>query len=91
VSGVGDVYKSEGWFAAAVDPWRAVSELDDAELGFALEALRHLMCVGLEHGRRSRKAYRRAGLLCIRCGASVRSQGQGDASRTTYWCGTCQR
>ena len=91
VSGVGNVYKSEGCFAAGVDPWRAVSELDDAELGLVLETLRKLMFEGLEDGRRPRQVYRRARMPCIRCGAPVRSRGQGDANRTTYWCGNCQR
>jgi endonuclease VIII len=91
VSGVGNVYKSEGCFAASVDPWRAVIDLDDAELALVLETLRDLMSDGLERGRRPRRVYRRAGLPCIRCGTPVRSHGQGDANRTTYWCGNCQR
>lgn len=34
--------------------------------------------------------YRRAGLPCRRCGATVRARGQGAANRTTYWCPACQ-
>ncbi len=90
VSGVGNVYKSEGCFAASLDPWRSVSDLPDADLERVLDALRRLMSAGLEHGRRPRQVYRRAGLPCTRCAAPVRSHGQGDANRITYWCPSCQ-
>ena len=91
VSGVGNVYKSEGCFAASLDPWRAVSDLDAAELERLLETLRDLMSAGLERGRQPRRVYRRAGLPCPWCRTPVRSHGQGDANRTTYWCPSCQR
>jgi endonuclease-8 len=90
VAGVGNVYKSEGCFAASLDPSRRVAELTDADLTGVLEALRGQMSAGLESGRRPRRVYRRAGLPCARCGAPIRSYGQGDANRTTYWCPTCQ-
>jgi endonuclease-8 len=90
VAGVGNVYKSEGCFAAALDPWRRVAELTDADLTGMLEALRDQMSLGLERGRQPRRVYRRAGLPCARCGASIRSHGQGDANRLTYWCPSCQ-
>jgi endonuclease VIII len=90
VAGVGNVYKSEGCFAASLDPWRRVSDLSDADLSQLLEVLRRLMSTGLERGRRPRQIYRRAGLPCNRCGAPVRSRGQGDANRITYWCSGCQ-
>jgi endonuclease VIII len=91
VAGVGNVYKSEGCFAAAVDPWRALGALDDAELERVVDALRRLMRTGVERGRPPRQVYRRARQPCTRCGTPVRSRGQGDANRTTYWCPGCQR
>jgi endonuclease-8 len=90
VSGVGNVYKSEGCFAAGLDPWRAVSSLSDAELRGVLDTLRELMSAGLRSGRRPRRVYRRSGMPCARCGTPIRSRGQGDANRTTYWCPGCQ-
>jgi endonuclease VIII len=90
VSGIGNVYKSEGCFEASLDPWSAVSDLSDADLERLLDALRDLMSAGLERGRQPRRVYRRAGLPCGRCGAPVRSRGQGDANRITYWCQGCQ-
>jgi endonuclease-8 len=34
--------------------------------------------------------YGRRGRPCRRCGTPIRSRGQGDANRTTYWCPRCQ-
>jgi endonuclease-8 len=90
VAGVGNVFKSEGCFAALLDPWRSVSDLTDADLKRLLDALRGLMVAASEQGRRPHRVYRRAGLPCPRCGARVQSYGQGDANRITYWCGGCQ-
>ena len=41
-------------------------------------------------GGRTTWVYRRRGLPCRRCGTPIRSRGQGDDNRTTYWCPTCQ-
>jgi endonuclease-8 len=49
------------------------------------------MRAGLEGRRPEHQVYRRAKLPCPRCGAPLRARGQGDANRTTYWCGRCQR
>jgi endonuclease-8 len=91
VSGIGNVYKSEGCFAAGLDPWRRVGELGDEELVSVLSETAALMRAGLEGRRPGRRVYRRAKLPCLRCGAPLRARGQGDANRTTYWCGRCQR
>jgi endonuclease-8 len=90
VAGIGNVFKSEGCFAAALDPWRKVSEMAPDELERALDATRGLMSSAVESGRAPRAVYRRAGEPCPRCGARVRAGGQGDANRTTYWCPRCQ-
>ena len=90
VAGAGNVYKSEGCFAASLDPWRPVSEFTDADLEGLFEALQDMMAAGVEGKRRRRLVYRRGGLPCARCGARIRSRGQGDANRTTYWCPRCQ-
>jgi endonuclease VIII len=91
VSGVGNVFKSEGCFAAGLDPWRRVGELSDDELVRVVSETAALMRAGLEGRRPERHVYRRAKLPCPRCGAPLRARGQGDANRTTYWCGRCQR
>jgi endonuclease VIII len=90
-AGVGNVYKSEACFAAALDPWRPVSDLTDEELERLFVVVQGLMLVGLEHGQRAQRVYRRAGQPCPRCRAPLHSRGQGDANRRTYWCPSCQR
>jgi endonuclease VIII len=92
VAGIGNIWKAESCFAAGVDPWRPVGDVSDEE------ALR-VVC---EAGRRMRRAvagpgyepspavYEKAGRPCPRCGTVIRSRGQGDANRTTYWCPQCQ-
>jgi endonuclease-8 len=40
---------------------------------------------------RPRAVYGRAGEPCPRCGEPLRSAGQGEQNRTTYWCPRCQR
>ena len=72
------------------DPWRPVSEFTDADLERLFEALQDMMAAGVEGKRRRRLVYRRGGLPCARCGTRIRSRGQGDANRTTYWCPRCQ-
>lgn len=91
LAGVGNVFKSEGLYAAAIDPWQALGNLDDAALERLVNVLRASMWTGVERGRPPRRVYRRAGMPCAQCGATVRSRGQGDANRTTYWCPRCQR
>ncbi len=91
VAGIGNVYKSEGCFAAELDPWCTLGELSDHELFAAIEETANLMRTGLESGRMPRRVYRLARRPCPRCGTPIRSRGQGDSNRVTYWCPRCQR
>ena len=90
VAGIGNIFKSEACFVARLDPWRGVGELDDAELGRVLRVARELMLVAVETGRHPHNVYKRTGWPCLRCGTPIRSRGQGDDNRTTYWCPRCQ-
>ena len=90
IAGVGNIYKSEGCFAARVSPWRRLGELSDDELRRVVLETASLMRAGLETGRQPGDVYGRAGRPCPRCGEVIRSGGQGDANRTTYWCPGCQ-
>lgn len=91
LAGIGNIFKSEACFAAAVDPWRPVGDLSGEELEAVLGAAREEMLDAVGRGERHRFAiYRRRG-PCPRCGGPVRSRGQGDANRTTYWCPACQK
>lgn len=91
VSGIGNVYRAESCFAAGLSPWRRLADVSDAELRRVVVEAASLMRAGLETGRPPHDVYRRAGRPCPRCGTAIRSRGQGDANRTTYWCPGCQR
>lgn len=90
VAGIGNIFKSEACFAAAVDPWRAIRELSDEELRHVLSTAQALMLEAVESGRHPHRIYRRRG-ACPRCHGPISSAGQGDANRTTYWCPRCQK
>jgi endonuclease-8 len=90
VAGIGNIFKSEGTFAAEVNPWRRVADLTEHELDAVLERTRELMRGAVVSGRHPHRVYRRAGEPCRRCRTRLRSQGQGDANRSTYWCPRCQ-
>jgi endonuclease-8 len=90
IAGIGNVYKAEGCFAARVSPWQRLRRLSDEQLDrVVLETIR-LMRAGLERERGARAIYRRAGRPCPRCAERIRSRGQGDSNRLTYWCPGCQ-
>jgi endonuclease VIII len=86
VAGIGNMWKAESLFEAGVSPWRPLAELDDAGLRGVLGRAADLM----RAGRQPRAVYRRSGLPCRRCSASIRSRPQGDERRTAYWCPGCQ-
>jgi endonuclease VIII len=93
VAGIGNIWKAEGCWEAAVDPWRPVRSVSDAEALAIIEGMRPRMARSAEQGPRSIQArvYGLAGRPCPRCGARIQAGGQGDANRTTYWCPGCQR
>jgi endonuclease-8 len=106
VAGIGNVYKSETCFLAGIDPWRTVASLTEAEAGELGAIAARLLGEGVRDAGRIRTyrppdappwsrehtwVYNRRGRPCRRCGTRIRSRGQGDANRTTYWCPGCQR
>jgi endonuclease VIII len=90
IAGVGNIFKSEGCFAAAISPWHWIGELEDDELAHVIRTTRDLMREAVKTGRQPRRVYGHASEPCPRCGTPIRSRGQGDANRTTYWCPGCQ-
>jgi endonuclease-8 len=90
VAGIGNIFKSEACFAARLDPWRRVGILPDEQLRHVAQAAHDLMREAVDEGRGDRAVYKRTGRPCPRCGTPIRSRGQGDANRTTYWCPVCQ-
>lgn len=90
VAGIGNMWMAEALWEIRVSPWARVGDVPDDVLREAVATARRLMQASLASGRPGRSVYRRAGRPCRRCGAIVRSRGQGDANRTAYWCPACQ-
>ena len=93
IAGIGNVWKSEGCFDAALDPWRKVAGVSDDEVLQAVRGIRERMQASVSRGGHIRglRVYDRAGRPCPRCNSPIRARGQGDDNRTTYWCPACQR
>jgi endonuclease-8 len=93
VAGIGNIWKAEGCWEAAVDPWRPLSGVSDGEALSVIEATRPRMQISARSGPRTirPRVYGHSGRPCPRCGTAVLARGQGDANRTTYWCPGCQR
>jgi endonuclease-8 len=91
VAGIGNLWRAEALWEARLSPWRELREISDEELRDVLAAAHRLMRDSLRDRRSPRRAYRRAGRPCPRCGTAVRSHPQGDDARTAYWCPVCQR
>ncbi len=93
VAGIGNAWKAEGCWAAAIDPWRPVASVSDAEALAVIEAVRPGMLESARngHARGRPSVYRQAGRPCPRCGTKIRARGAGDDNRTSFWCPGCQR
>ena len=90
VAGIGNLWRAEALWRAQISPWRRLGELQDDELRTALGEAARLMRGSLDSGLKVRAVYRRAGRPCPRCGSEIRSRGQGDQNRISYWCPQCQ-
>jgi endonuclease-8 len=91
VAGIGNVWKAEALWRAQLSPWLRLEQVSDEELERVLAEAARLMRTALESNGGKRVVYKRAGRPCLRCGAPIRSRGQGDDNRTAYWCPGCQR
>jgi endonuclease-8 len=92
VSGIGNMWLAETLWAVQLSPWRRLADVSDEERRAALETAATLMRASVDVGRSGgRQVYRRVGRPCPRCRTPIRSYGQGDGNRMTYWCSTCQR
>ncbi|CAN5288983.1 MAG: DNA glycosylase [Actinobacteria bacterium] len=90
VAGIGNMWAAEVLWEVRLSPWVPVRDVSDGDLERVLREAHRLMSSALGGSRPARRAYRRAGRPCRRCGAIILSLGQGDANRTAYWCPTCQ-
>jgi endonuclease VIII len=91
VAGIGNKWKAEACFDAGIDPWRKVGQVSDDEALALVGAARPRMMESVAgNGLSPNRIYRRVGMPCPRCGERIRSRGQGDENRMTYWCPGCQ-
>lgn len=92
VAGIGNIWKAEGCWQAQLDPWRSLRDVSDEDAIRLLNGVRPRMFNSGINGPSSepRLIHRHAGRPCPRCGTAIRSHGQGDENRTTYWCPGCQ-
>jgi len=92
IAGIGNLWKAEGCFEAAIDPWRRAGDVADEEALAIVRATRPRMLESARHGMQERfkVVYGTAGKPCPRCGETIRARGQGDDNRRTYWCPACQ-
>jgi endonuclease-8 len=90
VAGIGNIFKSESCFEAGLNPWRTAASFDREQIDLVMEVAARQMQRGVETGRRPGRIYRKSGEPCPGCGGRIRSRGQGDDNRTTYWCPACQ-
>lgn len=104
VSGIGNIYKSEGLFLATIHPKRPAAGISAAELQIFFDELVPLM----QQGRRTpgwiatlprdlqlepwmrNWVYQRRSQPCFVCGTRIEMFRQGDFQRTTYFCPHCQ-
>jgi endonuclease-8 len=95
LAGIGNLWKVEGCFDAEIDPWRRTGDVTDEEVLRILRLTRPRMQQSARDGMQERfkVVYGTVGQDCPRCGklSKIRSRGQGDDNRITYWCPRCQR
>jgi len=94
-AGIGNVYKSEVLWACRVDPFAAVSTVDERTRRDLYATAARLLRANLGPGSRATvdgglAVYGRRGSPCRRCGTAVRMRRHGTQARSTYWCPTCQ-
>jgi endonuclease-8 len=91
VAGIGNMWLAEALWRAELSPWRRLQAVSQADRLHALESAAELMRAAVDRARLGgHQVYRRAGRPCPRCGVRIRSWGQGDDNRMTYWCPGCQ-
>jgi endonuclease-8 len=99
LAGIGNVYKSEALFLSGVSPFARVGGLDDATLDRLVAVARELMRRNLEEARAGRRRRSRPAALGLPAvGPALpevrdrdRRAVQGEQTRPTYFCPTCQR
>jgi endonuclease-8 len=89
LAGIGNIWKSESLFAAGVEPFTLVADIDDVRLARIVDFARDLLRRSAA-GRSTFAVYSRGGDPCRKCGMPIRYRKQGADARGTYWCPRCQ-
>jgi endonuclease VIII len=99
VSGIGNIFKSEGLYLARIDPRRPARSVSRAAQTRLWRSLLPIMRASASHhgptitrdldGDRY-WVYRRRGRACAVCGTAIEMTRQGDLKRATYFCPVCQ-
>lgn len=105
VAGIGNAYKNEVLFLTGISPWRLVGAVSDEEAREIGSLAANLLSDGVREGGMIRTyapggsgvpgakahwVHHRPSRACRRCGTAIRSRGQGDDNRTSFWCPRCQ-
>ncbi len=90
VAGIGNKWLAEALWEVQLSPWRRLVDVAEIDRRRALEEAASLMRDSVDGRFRRNRVYRLVGRPCVRCGSTIRSYGQGDANRMTYWCPACQ-
>ena len=92
VAGIGNIWRCEALFLEGRNPWAPVSSLTDDELDALMSTAARIMTESLRAVHRATAPLglpaHRPPLPAMRHADQVR--GQGEQSRTAYWCPTCQ-
>jgi len=96
--GIGNIFKSEALFAEKLTPFKTLDEVSDKQLGSLFLKAASMLQENSQHGNQVRKTkpdggffvYKRWRLPCKVCGMAISRSYQGEFSRSTYWCSTCQ-
>jgi endonuclease-8 len=103
LAGVGTLYASETLFLARLNPWTAAAALTDVEVNALVDRAHRLLDANRHHAFQSTTGLRRhgqttyvhgrSGLICRRCGTTIRAGviGGPPRERTFFYCPTCQR
>jgi len=89
VAGIGNIWRAESLFAARVNPFRKVNDLDDTTIVNILTISRKLLRASALAEHPPRKSVYQ-GKLCRRCGSKIEYRKQGMDARGIYWCPRCQ-
>jgi len=90
IAGIGNIWRAEACFLAAIDPHRPTGEVSNDEALAAVRAIQPRMRESVEGRWPEPWVYRRDGRPCKRCRTLIQAGGIGDDNRTAYWCPECQ-